>query len=181
MRLDDDLKRRLEWNVAKEFLLEYNQATDSLFKAVKHGVPPEPDILCRDSRTGERIGIEIGTAYYDDTHAKSVWASARGNKASPYWLSQPDAQENQRVLRNASKIIHRKSKGKYSPRGRLLLVVALEPIRLYLTRISPTDIKILHVPGTHPFDEIYVFSTNGEPLQLYPVRRWVGTWTGRKH
>lgn len=178
MRLDDGLKRRLEWNVATEFLLEYNHAIGSSFRATSHGKPPEPDILCKDSQTGERIGIEIGTAYYDDTHAKSVWDSARGKKASPYWISRPDAQENRRVLRNANKIIRRKSKGRYSATGRLLLVVALEPIRLYFTKIPATDLKTLCVPQGHPFHEIYVLSTHGEPLQLYPVRRWLGTWTG---
>jgi hypothetical protein len=181
MRLDDNLKRQLEWNVATEFLLEYNHATARLFKAARHGTPPEPDVLCRDTRTGERISIEIGTAYYDDSHAKSVWHSARGKKASPYWISRPDPQENRRVLRNADKIICRKSRSRYSSTGRLLLVVALEPIRLYLTEILLKDLKILRVPEIHPFDEIYVFSTHGEPLQLYPERQWIGTWAGRQH
>jgi hypothetical protein len=172
---NEQRKKRLEQRIATEFLLEYNLETGAAFRFLRSGVPPEPDILCEDARTHEQIGAEIGTAYYDEEHAKSVWEPVRGRKAAPYPLTRPDSVENKRVFGMVNRIIRSKSQKSYSFQGWLLLIVALQPIRLYLERMK-RDLKSLHVPATHPFDEVYVFSTHGEPYKLFPSRKWIGTF-----
>jgi hypothetical protein len=174
-KLSEQRKKRLEQRIATEFLLEYNCETGAAFGLLRSGVPPEPDVLCEDARTHLQMGVEIGTAYYGEEHARSVWEPVRGRKAAPYLLNRPDSVENKRVLSMVNRIIRSKSQKSYSSPGRVLLVVALEPIRLYLERMKG-GLRSLRIPATHPFDEVYVFSTQGEPYELFPSRKWIGTY-----
>jgi len=168
-------KERLEVRVAREFLLDYNQEKRSVFQVLASGRPPQPDIICKDVRTGEEIGIEVTIVYYDEQHAKAVWQTARGKEASGYPLSQPDSVENLRVFREANEAMKNKSKKSYGFVGRLLLLVVTYPPRLYLIRMKK-HLSSLHVPEEHPFHEIYIYSTRSEPYQLFPERKWIGTY-----
>jgi hypothetical protein len=172
---ESERKVRLEVRVSGEFLLDYNHEKRSRFKVLASGCPPQPDIICKDVETGEEIGIEVTIVYYDEQHAKSVWRAARGEAASGYPLSRPDSVENLRVLHRANLAIKRKSKKSYGFVGRILLLVATYPRRLYLTRMKE-HLNALQVPATHPFHEIYIYSTRSEPYQLFPERKWIGTY-----
>ncbi len=172
---EKERKERLEVIVAREFLLDYNREKGSAFKVLASGKPPQPDVLCQDARTGEEIGIEVTIAYYDEQHAKTVWQAARGKAAGGYPLSRPDSVENLRVLQRVNEGMKGKSKKKYEFVGRLLLLVVTYPTRLYLTWMKK-HLSVLRVPTMHPFHEIYVYSTRGEPYQLFPERKWIGTY-----
>ena len=130
-------KERLEVRVAREFLLDYGQEKGSDFDVLASGKPPQPDVICRDVRSGEQIGIEVTIAYYDEQHAKAVWQAARGKEAGGYPLSRPDHVENLRVLKAVNELIKGKSKKTYQFAGRLLLLAVTYPSRLYLTRQMP--------------------------------------------
>ena len=80
-------KERLEVRVVREFLLDYNQEKGTAFEVSASGNPPQPDVICKDRRTAERIGVEVTIAYYDEHHAKAVWQAARGKATSGYPLS----------------------------------------------------------------------------------------------
>lgn len=70
---DTSGERRKAWveqQIAKGFLPVYNKMTRKAFQVGRSGRPPEPDLMCRDDRTEEQIGIEVGIAYYDKNHAK---------------------------------------------------------------------------------------------------------------
>jgi len=165
-------KAEAEQRVIEEFLPGYNWATGGAFRVYRLGQPPEPDILCRDERTGEEIGVEVGTAYYDESHATTVWGAPRGKRVSDYQLTAPDWVENIRILARAANIIRRKARKRYEAPGRLLLTVFTHSWRLYLCQ-EVKRVARLRIPKRHPFDEIHVLSWWGELYQLFPERRWM--------
>jgi hypothetical protein len=169
---DQDRKRRLERDAADGFLLVYKGVAGKPLRVLRPGEPPEPDLLCRDERTGEEVGIEVGTAYYEDDHAKAVWGAARGNQANNYQLTRPDREENIRVLAQATRIIRRKARNHYETSGRLLLLVLTYPWRFYLVHVEER-LEGLHLPKIHLFDEMYIFSQHSELYQLFPEKRWI--------
>ena len=158
---DERRKARLEGQVVEEFLRVYNVMTGTALRVERLGEPPEPDVLCRDGRTGEEVGIEVGSAYYDENHATSVWGAARGNQIGDYQLTRQDWEENLRVLAQAARIIEKKTQKTYHVPG-----------RLYLGQ-EQDQLDQLRVPTTHRFDEIHLFSQHGELYQLFPERRWI--------
>ena len=79
----DPIKEKLERTVASEFLPLYNLAKGSNFRILRAGVPPEPDIVCKDATTGEDIGIEVATAYYDPHHAREHGAPLGARRRNP--------------------------------------------------------------------------------------------------
>ncbi len=105
----------------------YENRTGNHLHVLHPGKPPEPDIICRDEETGEKVGIEVGTAYYEDGHAKAVWEAARGNHANDFQLTRPDWEENIRVLAQATRIMRHKAKKTYRISGRVFLLVFTYP------------------------------------------------------
>lgn len=168
-------KERLEVGVVQNFLLDYNWEKGTAFQVSASGNPPQPDVICKDRWTAEQIGVEVTIAYYDEQHAKTVWQAARGKATSGYPLSRSDRVENLRVLKAVNELIKGKSKKTYRFAGRLLLLAVTYPSRLYLTQMK-RHLSVLQVPTTHPFHEIYIYSTRSEPYQLFPERRWIGTY-----
>lgn len=169
---DERRKARLETQVIEGFLPIYNKMTGRALRVERLGQPPEPDVLCSDERTGEEIGVEVGTAYYDESHATTVWGVPRGKRVSDYQLTAPDWVENIRVLARAANIIRRKARKRYEAPGRLLLTVFTYSWRLYLCQ-EEKRVTRLRIPKRHPFDEIHVLSQWGELYQLFPERQWI--------
>lgn len=169
---DQDRKRRLEREATDGFLLVYRNRMGNHLHVLRPGKPPEPDIICRDKRTGEEVGIEVGTAYYEDGHAKAVWGAARGNHANDFQLTRPDWKENIRVLAQAACIMRRKARKSYRVSGRVFLLVLTYPSLFYLVR-TEERLERLYIPKTHPFDEIHMVSQHSELYQLFPQRRWI--------
>lgn len=95
---DERRKARLETQVVEGFLPIYNKMTGRALRIERLGQPPEPDVLCRDERTGEENGVEVVSAYYDKDHARAEWEKARGRDTAGYQLTLPDREENIRVL-----------------------------------------------------------------------------------
>lgn len=171
----DPLKQRLETTVAREFLLFYNLVKGSKFRIRRAGVPPEPDVMCKDSNTGREIGIEITTAYNEANYAKAAWREARGKSTKPYFFTRPDRKENIRILTEVHRIIKkkgRKHRANYTVPGRLLLVVFTYSPRFYLLRVKKR-LDSLRIPKSHPYDEIYLMDQAGLVYCLFPARRWV--------
>lgn len=164
-------KSRLETNIVSAFLTPYNHATCASLTIVRQGMPPEPDVLCQDTVTRLFVGIEVVTVYHDATHAKSVWAPARGKPASLYFLTKPDSIEGRRLLARALREIRKKARKNYeSPSGTMLLV-QFYPWRFYLSEVAGA-LATLRVPGLHPFMGIYLASQH-EIVQLYPHFQWI--------
>ena len=167
----DRRKARFEQDVTSGFLMPYNHAKGTVFSIIRGGIPPEPDLICKDCRTCLQIGIEVVTAYYDKNHAKSVWEQARSKAAAPYFLTGPDHIINKRALAHALRNIKNKSTKTYKTPGRLFLLVQIYPWRLYLSDVTDS-LETLHLPKFHPFDEIHLASQN-EVYQLFPNREWI--------
>lgn len=170
--IDERRKARVEHQIAEGFLPIYNTMTGRAFRVCRSGRPPEPDIMCKDERTGEQIGIEVTIAYYDEDHATAEWETARGKEIAGYQLPRPDWQENVRVLDRVVANIRQKARKEYQLSGRLLLVVLTYSWRLYLREVEK-QLTTLRIPLRSPFSEIHVLSQHGELYQLFPERRWI--------
>jgi hypothetical protein len=171
----DPLKQRLERTVTREFLLFYNLVKGRRFRILRPGVPPEPDVLCKDANTGQEIGIEITTAYNEADYAKAAWGQARGRSTKPYFFTRPDRKENIRILTQVHRIIKkkgRKQRADYAVPGQLLLVVFTYSPRFYLLHMK-RRLDSLRIPKSHPYDEIYLMDQAGLVYCLFPARRWV--------
>lgn len=157
------------------FLSPYNCWSGKAFRFLRQGnpncVPPEPDFICRDNGTGEQIGVEVTTAYYDEAHATSEWKQSRGEETSPYFLKNPDYVENERVLDRVALKIRDKATKRYEAPGKLLLVVLTYSWRLYLSDVQER-LDVFELPKSHRFDEIHLASQN-EIYQLFPGRKWL--------
>ena len=158
-----------ELEIACAFLPWYNLFSKTQFSVLGPGVPPEPDVLLGDSQGGERIGIEVATAYYGPDHARADWERRRGKTIPDYQITQRDSAMNTQVLEEVGRLLQQKSEKCYTVRGRLLLVVFTFPWRLYLEEVEE-NLKALPVPASHPFHEIYVVSQNDEAYCLFPKR-----------
>ncbi len=178
MRPNDQRGTRWRRGIVREFLLEYNREGGTKFKGQRDEEPPEPVEICDDTRTRDQIGIEVAMESWEDAPAKSVGQRVRAKRAPEAGRPRSDAQETLRGLRGVNQAMRRQSKSRYRFPGRLLLVVVTDPIRLRLTRLKE-QLRILRVPAKHPFHEIYVCSTHGEPYQLFPSRKWIGTYTAQ--
>src|SRR5213592_3695499 len=128
----DDRKTRSERILTEDFLLTYNLIHDSSFDIVRAGDPPEPDMICRDTRSSQQLGVEVTVVYYDSTHAKSLWEPARGKTAKPYFLSRQDSECNEAFIGKIADRVKKKSRKVYSFSGKLLLIVFVEAIRFYI-------------------------------------------------
>ncbi len=168
LAVNDPLKNNLEETVTREFLL----ATGSPYRILRAGIPPEPDQLYECPKTGRQVGIEVVSVYYDQNHAKSVWMQARTGKSYSYEISRKDSVENVRLLAETLRRIRAKSRKRYTPNGRLILVVFTYPQRLYLCDIEER-LTSLHIPSNHPFDEISIMSQHGEVYRLFPDNSWL--------
>lgn len=171
--MDEDRirKSRLEMNIVAAFLPLYNHATGASLMIDGRGMPPEPDVLCQDTVTSLFVGIEVVTVYHDDTHAKSVWALARGKLAPSYSLTRPDFIEGKRILARALREIRKKARKSYKSPGGTMLLVQCYPWRFYLSDVAE-ELVTLRVPRSHPFMGIYLASQH-EIVRLYPHFQWI--------
>lgn len=170
-------KERLEHTIAKEFVRSYNLGMGRAIRIARSGNPPEPDVICKDDRSPNLIGVEIAVAYYDygGRHAKSVWEHARGNKTASYFLIRPDFEENVSVLAHAARLIKGKAKKSYNSQSQqVFLAILLFPDRLYLHETEMEErLSSFRVPRNHPFKEIHIFSQHGELYRVFPQHEWV--------
>lgn len=175
------VKEAWERGVVEWFLPVYNWSCGRKFRRLRPGdaAQGEPDVLCVDHDSGAQIWIEITTAYYDNAHGKTVHDSARGRAPTHYWLKQPDAIEDRRLLCAAIKGLReklRKPRAHYRVSQPIILLVFTKSLRSYLRgdRIR-RHVERLRVRGGHPFAEVYLMSeSEGCQLrQLYPCRRWI--------
>ncbi|MEP7162953.1 MAG: hypothetical protein ABI747_04320 [Candidatus Moraniibacteriota bacterium] len=74
MGSSQDLKRQHEKAVAEQLLLTLG-ATGISYDHMGNDVD-EPDVLFKQG--SKRVGIEVVTAYLDNSHAKHIWQLARG-------------------------------------------------------------------------------------------------------
>jgi len=168
------LKERWEKAITDWFLPLFNWNRRSLFRVIRSGDSSEPDVLCEDERTKERLWIEVTTAYYNDDHARTEWEKARGKSSKPYWLTQPDRVENQRLFDQVEERLREKL-GKPTNHYRVLepvlLVVFTRSFRLYLGNLLVRRrLEALVVPDVHPFREVYIVSEAPEVYRLFPER-----------
>jgi hypothetical protein len=173
--MDEDRTRkaRLEMNIVSAFLPLYNHATGASLTMVRHGMPPEPDILCQDTVTSLFVGIEVVTVYHDDTHAKSVWAVARGKPAPVYSLTKPDSIEEKRILARALREIRKQARKSYEGPSGTMLLVQLYPWRFHLSDVEEA-VATLRIPRLHPFRAIHLASQH-EIARLYPHFEWISS------
>jgi hypothetical protein len=162
----DPLKEKLEETVAREFLLAIGNA----YRILRAGLPPEPDIMCEHQGTGKQVGVEVGTVYYNNDHAKDEWKAARKGTPRLYTINRPA--ENVPLLAKALRRIRAKSKKPYAVTDHLILVVFMYPQRLYLCDLEKR-IETLSLPTHHRFDEIVLMSQHGEVYRLFPDKTWL--------
>lgn len=156
-----------EQQIASAFLPWYNLAKKSCFSVPCSGIPPEPDVLCQDSKTRKEIGIEATSAYYGRGHAKAEWERTRGKTTASYQITKRDSVMNAQVLEEVRRLVQGKSQKSYSHPGRLLLVIFLFPWRVYLEDLEQV-LACMPVPPSQPFNEIYVASQHDEIYCLSP-------------
>lgn len=78
MNRDETLKKRHERAVGNKFIELYNkrEKTNYIFKEQGEA----PDLLYEDRSSGQKLGVEIVTAYGDENDAKGAWEIARGKR-----------------------------------------------------------------------------------------------------
>jgi len=168
---ENDVKRRAERGVAESFLLAYNSVTRSAYIIDADG--EAPDFICRDPESGDRLGLEIATAYYDEQTAKGLWEMIRGrsDRASGSVIN-PEATLADRLNQR----LREKWKKDYGPRCVLALHADAELTSA--AEFDETVLPSLEMPAEEsPFEAVYVrlAGKNAEPemvwWQLYPRKR----------
>lgn len=158
--MHEDLKKAHERRVAEKFLLEYRHATECALRLCRQG--ERPDCICRDDHTGEEIGLEIGTAYYENAPAASEWERARGKAPSDYLLTRPDSAENERAFQQGERILQEKCskpRDHFDMSRPVWLLVYTSPWRLYFNSLLVKKrLEALLLPAGHPFARIFVMS-----------------------
>lgn len=151
-----DLKKQYEWAIADELLEACGVQTEFL----RYGDDrEEPDVIYRLPNE-ETLGIEVATAYYEDSDAKQEWTLTRGVR--PHL---PDGVELRLggPIREPDKLICERVQGELVDKCRRRYSGVVH-VWLCIKRHAPLDdreaveacIGTLTVPTKHAFDAIYV-------------------------
>jgi hypothetical protein len=151
-----DLKKQYERAIADELL----EACSVQTEFVRYGNDrDEPDVIYRLPNE-ETLGIEVATAYYEDSDAKQEWTLARGDRPHPPDgvelrlggpIKEPDKLMCERVQRELVDKCHRRYSG-------------VVHVWLCIKRHAVLDDRetveectgLLTVPTEHAFEAIYV-------------------------
>lgn len=176
MSTRDSIKAAHERAVADQLLAAL--VVEATF--VRHGEPnrSEPDVIYSKA-DGQIIGIEVVTAYYEDSDAKDAAEIAAGEKPlcpgemrerSDGRLVEPD----QKICERVQKELEKKCRKIYAGADEKWLCINQDA--LLSDAISVAEcVRNLKVPGKHEFARIYVTYTapvheGGKytPIQVYP-------------
>ena len=151
-----DLKKQYERAIGDELL----EACGVQARFLRYGDDrEEPDVIYRLPNE-ETLGIEIATAYYEDSDAKQEWTLARGDRPHP-----PDGVELRfgGAIREPDRLICERVQGELVDKCRRRYLGA-DHVWLCIKRHAPLDdqeaveacIGMLRVPTNHCFDAIFV-------------------------
>lgn len=117
----------------------------------------EPDVIY--SYGDESLGIEVATAYYDDTQAKREWSLARGKIHSPkgtlvtIWSGEnPD----EKICGRIQQEIADKCSRAYTGIDRVWLCIAQQAPLSGASDVVSACIQRLKIPSEHGFERIYL-------------------------
>lgn len=140
---------------------------DELFKVLDVGAEfvrmgndrDEPDAIYKSGNTS--IGVEVGTAYYDESDAKQEWTLARGERAFPQEGIERRAGG---VIHNPDKLICERVQREIDDKCRKCYVGVDEVWLCVEQRAVLSDaqsvaacVKQLKIPGGHHFARIFIF------------------------
>jgi hypothetical protein len=116
----------------------------------------EPDVIysCHD----ELLGIEVATAYYDDSQAEREWSLARGKIRAPRGTVIPiwsGESPDEKIFTRIQQELEEKCSRKYTGVDRVWLCVAQQAALSGDRHIIAACLKRLVIPTEHGFDKIY--------------------------
>lgn len=156
-----DLKKKHEKAVADQLLK--NIGSNATFKRDGND-QGEPDVLY--DIDGRVLGIEVATAYYDNSDARQAWEHARGNRQMPqerYEL------RDEGVLKDPDAIICDKVQGEledkcakqYQGAEEVWLCIEQRALLLSDEESEKKCVETLTIPAGHHFARIYLFFRDG--------------------
>jgi hypothetical protein len=117
----------------------------------------EPDVIY--SLGGESLGIEVATAYYDDSQAERQWSLARGkippSKSRLVTIWRGDNFDEKIYERIQSEILDKCSRS-YSGVSRVWLCIDQQAALSGESEVVKRCVERLAIPKTHGFDRIFL-------------------------
>lgn len=146
------LKKQHERGAVEDFLREYNRIKNASFSVKEVAENKDlPDVLVEDN-AGNRLWIEVTTAYYCEEHAKITWDVVRGKATMAGMIG---GGFDQALLRSINELICEKSEKRYNVSEAVLLLIAGCP-PLTLKRDVDVILPEICVPEDNPFCEIWL-------------------------
>ena len=140
------MKERHEIAVAKRLLGKLGEDSKSL----RRGSPPEPDVLLGSNDTS--IGIEVATAYYNQSDAQLEWEHARGQKTySSSFIPSPD----DAICRSIQERINEKCRKHYQGAIEYWLCIDVDA-PLWDQESAKECVHALSIPSQHGFARVYL-------------------------
>lgn len=149
-----DLKRQHEIAVCNRLLNNLAVPAKFLREGDDHG---EPDVIY--SFQNQLLGIEVATAYYDDSQAEREWSLARGKiDASKESMIRIWSGENphEKIFARIHNEIEDKCSRKYTGVDRLWLCVTQQAALSGEQRVVTACVERVVIPAEHGFEKIYL-------------------------
>lgn len=156
MRNDESLKKRHEKAAAERFINLYNKefGYDFILKLIRES----PDFEYQDTVTGETIGLEVVTVYYNKKDAENSWNMARGisNIVASDIIVNPDhLLPDHLLLEFINKQVRKKAQKNYNYPHPIILVLDTRPALSDEFDINEI-VKEVQLPDELPFKEIFL-------------------------
>ncbi|WP_144392948.1 hypothetical protein [Pleionea sediminis] len=161
-------KIELEHQAAKIFMRLYEAAKGVKIRHIWHNKPVKPDVSCR--LKGVRLDLEVAHLYASEQEAMKILGRELGSKTREA-LKLLERQKNieKRLVDALQRILLSKAEKKYRSDRVWLVIRNAHPE--WTAELIARNIKSLHIPQEHPFDQIWLvtdFEGKSGIIELFP-------------